>query len=244
MTTKADIINGAYSHIRISGLTVEPGPEENVKALDRLENMAAELYGNNIDTGYNFEDSPDINSNHNMKRRFWLSYQVLLAQRLANDYGKQIPPSLALSIKAASSYLSARTAEVNPVEYPSRQPLGSGNRRGRTYYRFFSQETQPPVSSATVKLAIGDISNRIEHFDAYLNLVDAESIASFTIDSDTGLTVVSSSISDNDVIYQVEAEGGSTDVSSSLYQVVIVITTSTGRKTTRLINFSLTTIEI
>jgi len=244
MTTKADIVAGAYTQLRISGITVNPVGSDNSLALDRLEDMAAEFYGHNICTNYNFEDEPDLGSNHNLKRRFWLSYKVMLAANLLSDFGKDATPSLLAKIKFASSFLNSQTAEVNEVQYPARMPIGSGNTFRNTYRRFFFPTAEPPVSCDTKKLVVDDINDYVEHFDAYLNLVDDETIASYTIDADTGLTIVSDSNTDEDINYQVQADGGTGSEVQALYQIVIVITTSTGRKTTRLINFSLTTVEI
>ena len=58
MTTKIELINQAYSLIRISGITLDPSGEDISLALDRLETMAAEFYGRNIKTDYNFEEKP------------------------------------------------------------------------------------------------------------------------------------------------------------------------------------------
>ena len=92
--TKIEIINGAYSRMRISGLTAQPTPEDIVKALNRLEDMAEEFDGRNICTGYNFEDDPDVNSLHNMERKFWGPYKAILATRLLADFGKAASPEL------------------------------------------------------------------------------------------------------------------------------------------------------
>ena len=63
MTTKADRINSAYSKLRISGLTVDPSPEDLSLALMTFENMMSELeMGRNICMDYNFEVDPDPNS--------------------------------------------------------------------------------------------------------------------------------------------------------------------------------------
>ena len=56
MTTKADLINGAYSLMRISGITVDPSADDLALALERLEDMAEEFAGRNIITDYNFVD--------------------------------------------------------------------------------------------------------------------------------------------------------------------------------------------
>jgi hypothetical protein len=74
VTTKADLINGAYSLMRISGLTVDPSGADLTLALTRLENMAAEFEGRNIITDYNFEQNPQTGSKHNLERKFWYAY--------------------------------------------------------------------------------------------------------------------------------------------------------------------------
>ena len=68
--TKGDIINRAFSALRISGITADPSPEDLELALGKLENMAAELAGRNIHTNFAFEDDPDPNTPHNMERKF------------------------------------------------------------------------------------------------------------------------------------------------------------------------------
>ena len=78
-------------------------------------------------------------------------------------------------------------------------------------------------------------NNFIEHFDSYL--IDPEMLSSYTIKADTGLTIVSDSNEDPDIFYQIQAVGGTS--SDGLLRVKIVITTDTGRITTRVINFEL-----
>ena len=54
---KADIIADAYSQMRISGLTVEPTPEDLELALVRLENMGAEFESRKMSAGYVLEEN-------------------------------------------------------------------------------------------------------------------------------------------------------------------------------------------
>ena len=70
VTDKVDIILGAYSQLRISGITRSPTPEDLETALCRLENMAAEWDTVGTSVGYNFEDEPDPNSNSGIKRGY------------------------------------------------------------------------------------------------------------------------------------------------------------------------------
>ena len=73
---KGDIINEAYALIRISGITSQPTPEELEKALDRLESMAEEFFGRNINVNYAFEDEPDPNTPHTMARKYWYGFEA------------------------------------------------------------------------------------------------------------------------------------------------------------------------
>ena len=124
MTTKVDIINGAYTQMRISGLTVDPTPEDVEVALDRLEDMCAELEDSrNICIGYNFEEQPDPNSLTDTKRKYSHMLKTNLAMRLLHDFGKVPPPTLAnqasQSLSTASSAVAAENARG--VQYTRRK---------------------------------------------------------------------------------------------------------------------------
>lgn len=245
MTLKVDFINGAYKRSRISGITKSPTPEELETGLDMLENMAEEFRGRNICTGYNFEDTPDLNSVHNVERKYWFAYETNLAVRLwADFYGdKPVPPTLLRNQQTSFSFLSSDTAQIRPTQYPARQPRGSGNSlRYNRWQRFYTPIAEAPTSCATNKMVVGDIDDFVEHFDAYLN--DAETISSFTIEADTGLTIVSSSNATPDINYRISAVGTSGEELNTVFQVKIVVTTSDTRVETRLINFELTVIDI
>ena len=67
---KSDIINGAYAQMRISGITVAPGPRELTVSLRRLEGMANDLHARNVYSGYYFEEEPEINSPCGLDRKY------------------------------------------------------------------------------------------------------------------------------------------------------------------------------
>lgn len=241
--TKGDILNRALSALRISGITVDPSPEDLELALSKLENMAAEFAGRNICTGYAFEDEPDPNAPHNMDRKFWHSYDVNLAVRLMPDYGKGTIPDVALIRQASAgiSFLSSATAKIKQVQYPDRMPRGSGSSAGLRWEKFFRKQNEAPNACVTKTMYIGDINDFVEHFDSYLKT--GEDISAYTIETDTGLTINSDSLATPDVLYNVTAVGNSSD-SPSLSRVKIVATTSDGRVETRVINFRLITPEV
>ena len=237
---KSDIINGAYAQMRISGITVDPGPTELTVALRRLEGLANELHGRNICPGYYFEEEPDITSPSGLDRKYWYSFECILAMRLLSDFGKgmqdKIDPMLIKNASAQMSFLYSSTAKPRQTQYPSRQSVGAGN--SIPFSRFYSPVEMAPNTCKTNRMIIGDIDNFIENFTAYL--VDPEEISSYVITADTGLTIVSDSDTSPDIFYQIQADGGTSSDIVGLLRVKIVMTTDTGRITTRIINFELT----
>jgi hypothetical protein len=180
MSTKADLVNGAYEEIRISGLTAQPGPEDVRFALDLLEDMMASFFKKGIDVGYNFQDLPDPADKHNIPREHRRAIILDLAWNVLTAFGKEIPQSLLLRKRAFHSTLVSATATPRQIPYPSRQPIGSGNQKyGEQHSRYYHQSDPAPNLASTNRMFIGDVDNFVEHFDAYLD--DGESIQSFTI---------------------------------------------------------------
>ena len=243
MTTKVQIVNDAYSQLRISGLTVQPGAEDTELALHRLDTMMAELSARNICTNYNQElgygTPPDANSLTNVPVSYWHMMATNLAIRLVPDFNKAIPPNLQAQASQALSLASAQSAadNIREVDYPRRMPRGSGNTlRFNRWQRYQRPNELPPNDCATNQVTIGDINDYTESFVSYLN--DAETIASFTIEVDDGLTIQSSSNDDPLISYRIKVDDNSSN--GVWQQVKIIVTTSDGRIETRLINFDVT----
>ena len=238
MTTKAELINGAYSLLRISGITVEPSGDDLMLALERLEDMAAEFEGRNIVTDYNFEQTPETTSPHNLQRKHWFAYKANLAVKLLPDFGKQPHPVLLSQQQAAYSYLVGNTAPVRESTPSPRMAIGSGNalRRFR-WNRFYRPEAKAPLSANTKTMFVGDVKVFSESFVAYLD--QSETISTYTIEADAGLTISDDSNTDKFVTYTVTATGVSDGSSIGLLQVKIVVTTSGSRVETRIVDFTL-----
>lgn len=233
---KIDLVNCAYSQLRISGLTVDPTPEDLAVALDRLEAMAAEWESRNICTGYNFTDRPRPNDVTNIELWTKQAFETNLAVRLIPDFNKAVPPALEMQARQALSNISGRIAKkkIREVRYPERMAIGSGNDlRYWPYQNYYRETTPPPNECSTNFIFIDDINDYQEDFTAYLN--QNEVIDSFTIEADPGLSLLSSSQNGNIIEYRVRAENQ--ERSGEWQQVKIVVTTDTGRVNTRLINF-------
>lgn len=230
ITYKIDIILGAYSQLRISGITRAPTPEDLETALCRLENMAAEWGTTSDDAGYFFEDEPDPNSPSGLIRGFRHCYETNLAVKLIPDFNKPVPPTLQMEASQSLSNMIGRLAaqRMQQVNYPSRQPIGSGNSyKYSRWARFYRVNGNAPNSSTSDSMFVGDVRDYVEHYDSYLE--DGEVISSYTIVVDSGLTVVSDSLSSPDISYRIQGGTSSPNTTDAVYQVTIVATTDTGR---------------
>jgi hypothetical protein len=234
--SKIDLIIGAYDRLRISGITVNPGARENAKALRRLETMAARWFDRNICSGYNFEDNPDLNSDSGIPPKYQDAFESNLAVALSPDYGKEPSAGLLLEQRATLSQISSSTAVVDPVNYPTRQPRGSGNRLYDRWNRFYTPQPEAPNECETNNMLVDDVDDFTEHFDSYLR--GSETIISYLISADTGITIVSSSLASPDINYRIKADDSTDAINSQFLMVRIKATTSTGRVEQRVVNFS------
>lgn len=237
---KIDIINDAYSQLRISGLTSNPGANELELALSRLEDLAAEWESQNVIVGYNFEQEPDPNSDAGIQPAFKLAFSRGLAVALITDFNKQVPQSLVTSARGSFSSLIAASsmARLQEYSYPDRMTIGSGNRNYSRWARFFRQR-QIPNTTQSNQIFIGDITDFIFNFDSTLK--DDEYIESYDLQIDSGLSLISSSLDDdeNSINYRVEAQS-SNKYNQSLSQVTAIINTNESRVLTSRMFFTLT----
>lgn len=233
---KIDVINDAYSQIRISGLTINPNPEDITVALIRLDGMMAEFDASNLRLNYQFEEDPDPSTDTGVALAHRQMMATNLAMRLLADFGKPIPQPLFLqanqSLSNSNSIVSAEL--VNEVQYPNRQPRGSGNTvKGNRWYRYYAQDNTPPTDSNII--IRGDTRDYKEFFSSVL--VDGDEIDTYTITADSGLDIVSSSNDTVSVSYRVNAPN---DVQTdSFRQIKIIISTTNGLQYTRLIDFEI-----
>jgi len=237
---KVDVIKDAYSKMRISGLTVNPTPEDLELALTRYENMMAEWYSKNVVIGYNFEEKPDPNTENHVIRSYQDCMSSCLAIRLIPDFNKQVHQVLYGQASSSYSSMSGRVASerLQGVTYPTRQAKGSGNTlrwsRWSRFYREFNTGLNNPAQKT---MFIGDITDFTEHFESYLN--KAEVILSYSIVADAGLILSNVTNDDKNVMYRVEATDPTGDNSTTSQLVTIIITTDLGRISTRQILFEL-----
>lgn len=212
IATKDDLLIGAFDELRISGLTVDPTPNEKEKALIKMEEMAAEYEGRNICINYLFEDAPDPATSSGISQQFNQMMKTNLAVRLIPSFGKNSQASPALidlkkQANAALSNASARTATVNESNYPDRQPVGSGNnfRWGQKWRRFYKEAPNAPISCDTEQMQLNTTDRFIRSWENFLG--EGETITSFEIKASNGLEILTSQIQNDstEVYYRVKA---------------------------------------
>lgn len=190
MTTKVEHVNSAYSQLRISGITVNPTPEDTETALWRLEDMMWDYYGRTLDFNYNFEDQPQSGSESGVERTFNHMIATNLGMRLLPDFGKDATPELSSQARASFSAASAVIARkrIQQVRYPDRMPIGTGNnRRFRNFRRYFPNAHPAVTDASNAVLLCGEIEDYSETFQQWL---EGETIASYSIEVSKGLTLV------------------------------------------------------
>ena len=138
--TKIDIINDAYSKLRISGLTVDPTPEDISIALTRLAGVIGALPW---DIGYIYPETiggDDANSDSGLAIDVFDPVSTLLAYRVAPDFGKQLSPA---DYSDAMSVLARKFSDVEGSKYPETLPTGIANEYPNTINRYFYDGAQP-----------------------------------------------------------------------------------------------------
>jgi hypothetical protein len=238
---KSKHINNIYSQLRINGLTVNPSPELNELALDRMEDVMAEFEDRGLCIGYRFEEKPDANSEAGITRSHNQMLHTNVAVRLIPDFNKQVPVKLeqiasATFKSALSTYMSENRVQTTPIFHLS----GRTNRaRYGGRYRVPVETKQQPSNCKVKNMIIGEVEDFSESFASYIDRQNNESIKSFTAETTEGLNLkpvscgLTISPSEDAGLVTYRAEG----VKSGCYVVTITITTSTGRIKTKKIDF-------
>lgn len=238
---KVDIINGAYSRMRISGLTSIPSPEDMEVALRRLEQMAAEWQSKrSICAGYKFEEDPDLNSPSGISTEDEEAFETNLAWRLYADFGKEPHPMLIMEKKASFASLISSYAPRRQNSYPSRMPVGSGSQRWKNRIdRYFISPDPAPLNCSTNRMRTDEIEDFVESFSSYLNSGEDILTAEVTTEN-SALTIISNSFESPDVFYRVKAnENTTTSLQPGFPVIEIKITTTNGRINKNIIPFEI-----
>jgi hypothetical protein len=232
---KIDMVQGAYSQMRISGITTQPTPEEVTLALERLENMAAEWENSkNMCFGYYFENNPDPNTLHNIARQYWQCFQTNLAVRLLQDFGKQAPAELVAQARQSlsSALASLKSKALQETRYSPRQARGSGNTlRYNQFQNYYRQQENAPYTCELIQMTVGEINDYVEDFTSYVR--SDESVSDFQIKAGAGLSLVSATLANNLIDFRLKAGSVSGNTNPQRVNLEFRVTTSLGRQNIR-----------
>ena len=232
--TKGYIVDEAFNLLAISGLTTVPTTREVERAINRLEDMMYELESRNICSSYVFETYPDANTESGINPAFTNAAITNLATRILSSYGRPLTQDLASQANQSMSNWAARTAKVNPINPPSRQPRGSGNTfRWQNWHRYYKLEDNAPISCSTLQIKVGEVNGFIIDFGLYLK--EFEIITSYTTEVSHGIELLASSNTDTTINLE-QVKG----VQSGYDTIKLTITTDLGRVNPHVVNFNVT----
>lgn len=173
--TKGSVVNGAYTILRISGLTTNPSNEEIAAGLQESDDLALEMKGSGLDVNwqqpedYGLSDPADISG---LTPEMTGPFKSILALRLLDLFGKAPTPTLIKRADDGMKSLEQFIVSVPDAELPSTLSLGSGNEwdyRSRYFY------PEPGVNNDADYVFKGDILNYSEDFSAWL--IDEELVS-------------------------------------------------------------------
>ena len=141
MIKKSNIVNGAYTELEISGININPSPEDVSLALTMADNKAAMLDIDIADTGWlQPDDYGQSDPSDDAGIEAWMVWpmQIVLADALASSFGKVFDYS---KVKDAYRMMNKGLVTNETSKYPDTLPLGIANQD--TYSPYFYGDNLP-----------------------------------------------------------------------------------------------------
>lgn len=136
MIKKRYLISQAMIEIGMGGYQFDASPEEHADILRQLDAMVASWSSKNVDINYNIPTNPedsDLDDDSGIDLKHAAAVYKSLAVEICPMYGKQ--PSIQLIKTQADTYnaMLSDVAVLPSRTYPTRYPLGAGNRHWTRY---------------------------------------------------------------------------------------------------------------
>lgn len=182
IVTKGNLVNGTYSLMRISGLTVEPTPEDTELALQVADDYANQLIGDGLLLPWNQPVSyggslPSDNSG--LTAQMAGPFKKLLFIELCSHFGKDVPSSVAITAMEGMRTLENILIQIPVANNPTTLPIGSGNEYDYRSDKFYPE---PAVNNDADYVFIDNILNFSYDFGEWL--VDQTLVAvTYEVDS-------------------------------------------------------------
>ncbi len=189
IVTKGDLVSGTFALMRISGLTVDPTPEDNQLGLQVADDYAEELKGSGLDIGwqqsseYGLSDPAD---NSGLTPQMAGPFKKLLMRELVLAFGRETTQTLEIIASKGMRALENIVVSVPDAQNPATLPLGSGNEWNRNDRRFYNE---PAINNDAYYGFEGDIYNYSHDFSQWL--VDEELVGVVWSIENSGITIAS-----------------------------------------------------
>jgi hypothetical protein len=194
MPSKIQIVNGAYSVMRISGLTVSPSPEDSALGVQVLDDLMAEL-SVELDTGYiqpiNYGES-DANDDSGLTAETVGPVKKMLARELLANFGKPITNELNLIYNDGLRKLEQLLVNVLPSQNPATLPIGSGNEYDYRSNKFYSEPNNDDGAQNYYKDEVFQLP-----IDWSSWLAGVSALTNITYKADSGLNLTEESFTDD-----------------------------------------------
>lgn len=131
--TKRQFVEKAFSKIGLAGYTFDLSPEQLQGAMEDLDSMMAAWNAKGIRIGYPMPSSPqsgDLDEQTAVPDSANEAIYYGLGVRIAPDYGKTVPVSVAFFAKQAYDQLLAKVLPPQR-QFPCELPAGAGNKPWR-----------------------------------------------------------------------------------------------------------------
>lgn len=138
MIEKRYLVEKALAEIGLAGSAYDLTPEEQTDVLTQLDGYMGTLKAQGVEVGYLFA-IPDFETEANpqestmaddsgIKLMHAEAIYTALAIRICPMFGKQPAPDLKIAFQRAHNAMLTSVAKTVKLEYPTRYPLGAGNR--------------------------------------------------------------------------------------------------------------------
>jgi hypothetical protein len=140
VSTKRELVDGAYAELGLAEYVFDLQPEEIGTALHKLERMMSGWDSLGIRLGYAFAVTPkQADGNDDACVPDWAEEGIItnLAVRLAPTVGKSASAETRINARQQYNTLLVGNYEIPQMQYPRQMPIGTGNRRNvknQTYF--------------------------------------------------------------------------------------------------------------
>lgn len=192
MINKVDILNGTFSLLRISGMTVNPRPRDLQDGLQIMDDYAAEIQPE-LDTGYIQPDEyggSDLNDYSGLTASLAGPFKKLMATQLAPLFGKAVTPELYKLAQDGMNSLEYQLVNIGPAQNPATLPIGSGNEYDYRSDKFYPE---PNNDDGAVNYYDNEVFNLDIDWNPWLS---DEVLTSVVYDEDSGIDLSNDSYID------------------------------------------------